>query len=772
MKKLLNGIIEHNFKWGKYFLAFSALLTLAGTLSLHRIETDFSDRPWFQKDDPYILYLDEFLQTFGNDESAIAIIHFKRGVFHQQSIRVLREITEQMWKVHNVIRVDSLANYHWSYGQGNDMITEKFIPESATLSDAFLATKREQALNHRVIPGLYLNPEGTVAVVYGHLSLLGESEADTEKIVDDLEKLIGPYQGRDDLALHLLGSSIIKHEFKKATLQDLRLVLPLMAIIVVLFLLFYFKTILGVAIPLAVIVASTVSGLAMVPLFGFTLNSLTFMLPGIILSISIADSIHLLVTFYKEYRDDRSREEALRQSLTKNILPLIFTSLTTSIGFFSLASSDIRPIAELGILAGVSSFVALLHSYFIVIPALSIFRCRPSEEFNSRNLNQFLALKMVSLLDRHKKLILSVFSVITLTTIYWAFQNEINVSVYRYFDQQSPLSKANRFVRKNLGGVMGPEIVLDSGREDGVKQPEFLRKLEEFQNWLESLPKITKTVSIVNIIKEVHQSLNGGGAEQYRIADSAELIGQEIFVYEMELPPGMGINSRIDLKARKARLNVKWEVHNSREVALYLEKIEAKLKEMGLEGRVTGKNVLFSRINEYIIETYLLSIGIAVTLITLLFIIIFRSFKAGLLSLIPNIIPLIIGTGLLWPLGISIDTGCVIVVSVTLGIAVDDTIHFLSHYFYSRGKKQSIKDSLLYVFSGSALSLILTTVLLVSCFSMFMFSSLGPNKNFGLISTVILSFALLCDLIFLPSILLYFNQFKLGGLYGKGHRLE
>ena len=214
----------------------------------------------------------------------------------------------------------------------------------------------------------------------------------------------------------------------------------------------------------------------------------------------------------------------------------------------------------------------------------------------------------------------------------------------------------------------------------------------------------------------------------------------------------------MDIKQREIRLSLLWSVQNSKESLERIDEIEEKAKSLSLNSVSTGKPVLFQRMNSYVVDTFATSMGMALGLITLILIVVFKSFKMGLLSLIPNFIPIILGGGLLTLIGTPVDVGCAIVASVTLGIAVDDTIHFLSHYSKLIRSGVGRTEALTEVISGTGVALIVTTMILVSGFGLFMFASLTPNKNFGILSSFVLFLALVCDLVVLPCIVLTFEN--------------
>ena len=288
---------------------------------------------------------------------------------------------------------------------------------------------------------------------------------------------------------------------------------------------------------------------------------------------------------------------------------------------------------------------------------------------------------------------------------------------------------------------------------DGVKEPEFLKQVETFQKWLEARPDVTRTLSVVDILKATHRSLNGGDQAFYKLPENREMIGQELFLYTMSLPQGMDINDRITLKNDAIRVTVLWTISDSKRWMEETAFVANHAKESGLDITITGKGNIYQSMNPYVVESFVRSISIALVLISILLITVFGSVKMGMIALLPNCIPLLLGGAAFWFLGKSIDVGSVLVMSVCLGIAVDDTIHLLSNY------NRLIKDGLspqkatAEVLAHTSPALIFTTIILVLGFGTLAFATFVPNIYFGIMTAIILTLALFTDLTFLLAVL-------------------
>lgn len=757
---LVQKLIHFPVERPKTSISLGFLLFILFVPFVFLTELDFSAQAWLSDDDPYIERLNEFENLFGNDERLIVLVELKqeRTIFEPDIIQTLSELTEQMWMVPEVVRVESLTNFHWSYAQGDELVTEPFIPEEEQENADFLKVREKDALEHRVIPGVFFSKDLKSAILYGRISYNPDKPSDFAKIYEGAKKLISPYENDERFKLHLLGEPVLSQTFQSTSFRDLGTMLPFLFLLIIIYLAYSFRSVIGVIIPLTIIVTSIGFTLGLIGMLGIKANSLTFVLPSILMAIAIADSVHLLTTFFDQHLKGVIIKDAALKSLEKNLYPIFLTSISTAIGFASLVSSDIVPVSDLGLLAASGTMSAMLFSYFLVIPILMMFMSRQKgtkTSINQRMLKRETVRSYISWVDSHKLKILLTFGLIAVVSTTIGLMNTIDSNPFSYFKSSDPLSKANVYTLEHYGGVGGPEILINSGEKEGIKNPEFLKKVDSFQTWLVEKPYINSVMSVVNILKEMNQALYQGDIQEYKINDQQDVIAQELFLYTLGLPQGMDINNQVDLEQKNLRLSMLWEVQNSAESLEKIKEIEDEALERGLDVLVTGKAILFQRMNNYVVNTFFTSISMALILITIILIFVFKSVKVGLLSLIPNFVPVVFGAALLTVLKIPIDIGCAIVASVTLGIAVDDTIHYLAHYNKLVSQGMDKFEALVDVMATTGLALIITSIILVSCFGIFIFANLMPNVHFGVLCSFVISMALVCDLLILPAMILF-----------------
>ena len=754
MKKInKQRVIEFILNKPKFCLFFALLLSLSTTPFIFRITSDFNPKIWFRTSDPVIKDLELLEKTFGNDERVLLVINSKTELFTPNNLKVFKEITDLLWQVPHVVRVQSLTNYPYTQTKGDELTTDPFIKETINYSKQSTLEKKNIALNDPVMGGLLVNKKGTSIIFSAYLAPQIDTKPNYDNISVALKKITAKYNSLKHLSFHFIGSATVNSAYQDVAFGDIKKLTPLIIIATLLFLFFSFKTLESIVLPTVLIFLSTTFTFGLCGLFNYKFDNLSSAIPGILIAISIADSVHLLWTFYAKLKTGLDKTNAVRATLEKNFMPTFMTSFSTMIGFLSLATTELLPVKHLGTLAGLGTLWAWFITIFAIAPLLLLFPHKQRLAEKSFNWPKFPIKNYISYLKRNRTLIVFLTSIVTLLALYVGCLNEVNTDPYKHFTKGLKIRQDFDFIAEEFAGIAGPEIIVDSGEADMAKNPLFLKKVQKFIDKIEEFSEVNKVSSILDVIKKINKALNLNDPNFYKIPDSQKQIAENLLLYSFGLPPGQELNNLTSIDNRYMRLSISWTIFDAKRSLEKIALIEKYAKDLGLKTTVTGKLTLYHRMNTYIVATFFKSITLALILISLLLLFILRSWKLGLLSLLPNVIPLIFGTAIMTLLGMSIDLGTSLFISVCLGIAVDDTIHFLTHYV-NLARTQDIETALFTVFKETGPSLLLTTIILIVSFGLFAFGEFVPNIQFGVLCSIILTFALFIDLFFLPAIIL------------------
>jgi predicted RND superfamily exporter protein len=730
----------------------------AGTAGVRFAHADFTHKAYFWDDDPHLIRFDAFERRFGNDDAVVVAIHSPSGIFDLDSAALLREATQRMWNVPEVIRVDSLSNYNWVHARGDDIIVEPLLPEQ--LTPALLEERKRVALAHEVIPDYLVSRDGRTALIFARIKPGIDRPPDAPVITRAVETAVADLR-RGDHLVYIAGGPPLTNAFAEVATADVSRLFPLAILVAALFLYLILRSLAGVLLPLAVVFLSIGATFGFAGWTGITLTNMSTVIPSIMIAVAVADSVHILHAFLRAHQHRpgqqsrrQGRREAARYALEKNMLPTFLTSSTTAIGFITFLSANLKPLSGMGVMAAFGTMLAWVLSYLFLGALLVLLPLKPrSLPPEAQPLSERLSGRYTAFLVRNRRKVMAGAALAAVVSLALSATNQVNSDPLKYFREHIPVRVANHFIEEKVGSARGVEVVIDAGSEDGVKDPAFLRKAEALQAWVEKQPGITRALSVVDVIKQMNRSLNGDAAEAYRIPDDRQTVGQELFLYTMNLPQGMDLNDRVTLKNDALRMTVLTRISTSREIMALVARIEAQARALGLQAHGTGKFILYNAINGYVVSSFVTSFGQSVLLIGLMMVIFLRSVKLGIIAMIPNVLPVLIGGGFLKLIGQPLDIGTVLVASVCLGIAVDDTIHVLANFQRLRRQGRNDFEAIREVFAHTAPALVSTTAILVLTFATFVAADFTPNVYFGLMTAIILATALLVDMTLTPVLL-------------------
>jgi predicted RND superfamily exporter protein len=734
-------------------LVFGLLIMAFAFSGLARLTADFGHAGYFHSNDKWLQEFDHFEDTFGNDDSVIIAVENPDGLFNPTSVALMHDLTEQMWQMPEVIRVDSLTNYQRVFADRDDINVEPLIPNDATLTATYLAERKQIALADETLPGYLVSPDGTMALLFGTLRPAGETEPDAGVAVAAAQEMIANAQTAGH-SFHLVGAPVIVTSFAEIAEQDNAKIIPLLLLCCIIIIYIALRSVWCVAYAMGVILFSAIGVLGLAGWLGVQMTSITTVLPQIMIGVSVAVSLHILATYRLSQRNIPNRRDAAFYALAKNVKPTLITTLTTAIGFASFYVSDIKTISELGLAAAAGVILTWLLSYLILGPLLLILPFGGPRAGEPMRFPARFNVASVARIGRQRGKILIAFCAFVLAGAFATTQVNVDADPIGYFAENHALRTGIDAVDEQIGSARNIEIVVDAGCSDCAKDPKFLTRVDTLEQFIEARPDVVQVVSIVDILKSAHRALNDGNPAEYRLADTQGVIAQELLFYTLGLPAGMSVDNRIAVDSDAVRLTVMWRVNSSSTALSEIALIEAEAARLGLDATITGKYALYQRQEGYVVGSFLSSVGIALLLICLVLWGSFRSFKLGAIALLPNLTPLLMGALGLWLLGESLNVGTVLVVSITLGIAVDDTVHVLSEY--NRLKRAGLNTTNAFegVFEETAVALSATTLVLMFAFGVSIFASFAPYQIFGILAAAVLLVALIIDFTVLPALFL------------------
>lgn len=708
-------------------------------------------REFFEPNDPQRMMFDEIQDVFGSSDNIMfLLVPATQDVFTEEVFTVIHHVTERAWQIPHSYRVDSLTNYQYSWSVGDDLMVEDLLPDVDSLSIDRLAWAKKAALSEPGLIGRLLNKAGSVTSVNVLVNVRGKPSSAEHSAVQFA------YALRDELRreypqldVYLLGEVMANATFNDLYVQDTTTLLPLMVLLILLLAMWALKSVLASIHILIVVIVSVSASLGLIGWLGGALTSPSSAAPIIIVTLAIADCVHLLTHYLRFRQEGTTNEEAITKSLGRNAKAIFYTSLTTMIGFLSLNASDSPPFRDLGNFVALGVMMAFLFSVLLLPLLLVFFSCSPRGK-----LLRFTWKAWIDKCHKYARSIVVLTVMILLGSVYGLNKNDFNDDWIAYFDESVAFRQAVDISEQHLSGTTTLEYVLTS--HAGITDPAFLHDADAFAQYLYSLPQTRHVFTFTDVLKRLNRNMNGDDPAYYLLPHNRELAAQYLLLYEMSLPFGLDVTNQINLDKTAMRIMVTFQnlsstqlIRLENEIAEHLQHVDA------FDFFVTSPSSMFAHLSHNNIRSMLLGTVVAMLVIAIVLMFALKSVKLGALSVIPNILPVFVAFGV-WGIWVSeINLGLSIVASITMGIVVDDTVYFLTHYQYARQACNCNRvDALVRTLEESGPAIVLTTFILMMGFLVLASSDFIINANLGLLTAITLALALVGDLLVLPAILL------------------
>ncbi|HIP60612.1 MAG TPA: hypothetical protein EYH01_09320 [Campylobacterales bacterium] len=749
MKKYIDFLDK--FKW---LVAIGVpLLVFALATNLKHLEMDGSYRIWFGEDSKTLIDYDNFRKTFGNDDAVIITFKDENGIFNKKALQSIDNITQKLWRTKYIARVDSITNYQHVHSDPevpDDVIVEDFIQDIQTQDEAYFADRKEIAVNDSLIVDGFISRDGKTTMISARLTPKVNDDSDKSgEIMKLVNEILAPEIERTGYKYHLNGGPPLNQSFVQIGTSDATTFTPLVLLASMILLFLLFRRVSGSLIPIAVVIFTFMTVLAVQVMLGYKLNNFTANLPVFVVAIGIADAVHIYIIWIMYKREGQGNKDAVLHSVQKNMLPVFLTSLTTAIGFATLTISKVIPVLTLGIATASGAVLAFFISLFWMPAVLLLIK----KDVKAKEVEKVVNKKPFgygAFIVRNDKKIIAITTLIFAVLAVGLFKVKVDSNTIRYFDKSVDIRKSTEFLMENLTGPMAYEIIVDSGRKDGIKDPEFMKTVERFyEEYQGKFPDVRHMSSLTDIVKRFNYVLDG----KDEIPDTQELIAQYLLLYSLSLPQGMEINDKMDINEQKLRVTGRINIVDTSVDLEMINYAHDWWKNTPYSATVQGQTAMFAYMQSDVTDTLIYSLSLAIFLVSIIMLIIFKRPKLLWVFILPNILPVMLVVGLMGWMGIDIDIGVAIAGAIIIGVAVDDTIHFLVKYFDARKRGLSLEDSFDEVLRYAGKAILFTTIILSIAFSLFAFSTFTPNQNFGIVTASALIIAFVVDLLLLPALL-------------------
>ena len=767
-------------------LSVAFVVTLSAGISRIVEETDY--KLFFEDDDPVLLAYEQQQDEYTRAENVMFLVVAPGGdVFTARNLAMVEELTAAAWHLPEAIRVDSVTNFQWTQSVDEDLLVEPLFEYSAQIPVEEIARRRSFALASDEIADLLVSKKGDVTAVNVRLALekerpecdgfnaqcedvsaaqlsLERGEA-TRRVIQSARELKQRIAVKYGAEIYLLGSVPFDITFTESTDKDMATLIPLMLLVVAVLVFWFLRSMIATFLTLFTLGASVAMLMGAAGWFGFTLNMITSLAPVVIITLAVCDCVHFFVGYFTGLKKGFDSVSSVRYSLEVNLQPIVLTSVTTAIGFLALNFSESPPFQAMGTIAAVGVMSACIITITLLPGLVTLFRldARKSPAMAGLNLE-----RVANLVTQKPVSVLLVTSAVALILTALVPLNVLSDSGKQYFHKGTELRDGLDLFDERLSGASDIGYSLSAGEANDSNDPEYLAQIERFVTWLREQPEVAYAGSYVDVLKRINRDLHGGEPGFYRVPGSRAEAAQYQLLYELSLPQGLDLNSLVNQSKSALKVVVNVRDKRARELLLFDQRVQRWIAENmgGLEAAGAGIDLMFGDIGQRNILSMVKGSFLAVLLIAVALMIFFRSFSMGLFSVIPNAVPCLMAMGVWAVTNGTINLAVATVFSISLGLVVDNTVHFLSKYLRARRYDgASVEQAVGYAFGMVGKALVVTTAALAGGFSMLALSDFAVFSSMGILVALTIVIALVFDLLFLPAALVLGGRFKTGGAF-------
>jgi predicted RND superfamily exporter protein len=761
-----------------WFLVAGLAIAVVAGAGLAKLQVSTNYRVFFSAGNADLMAFDAFEKTYTKNDNFLFVIKPKTGtVATSAAMAAVEGMTREAWQIPFATRVDSVTNYQHSHAAGDDLIVGDLIRDAAGMTDREVAARMAIAVAEPLLRDRLISPDMAttginVTLQYPDkdLSEVADATAAARNLADRIE------QAHPDLEVALTGVSALNNAFAEATIADAVTLFPAMFVVLVLVIWLIVRSVAGTAATLAVISLATVTALGVAGWAGITLSPFSGSAPVVILTLALADSIHILVSQIAAMRSGKPKGAAIREAVRTNFLAVTVTSGTTIVGFLALNFSDAPPFNDLGNIVAIGIAAAWLFSltFFPAFLSLVPFGV-PRRNGMDRAMKRVLGVTADTVI-RHYRLVLLGFAGLVAAAAALIPSVELNDQWVNYFDERVEFREDTEFAMENLTGLYLVEFSVPAAEPGAISDPDYLNTLDAFATFLRAQPDVLHVYAYTDVVRRLNMNMNGDDPEFYAIPDSREAAAQYLLLYELSLPYGLDLNDRVSLDKSATRVTVALPELSTAGVLDVSGRAEQWMAANGpafMAPTATGAPILFSHISERNIRDMFGGNLIAIVLIAAIMVGALRSLPYGLLSLIPNIVPLVLTFGI-WALLVGeVGMAAATVSATSLGIIVDNTVHFLIKYMAGRKNRGlDAAAAVRHAFDVVGPAVMANTVILVLGFGVLAYSTFRVTGQMGTLTALAIAVALFVDFILLPALLLVGQHTKTGVVKNETYQLQ
>jgi uncharacterized protein len=659
----------------KYPVLVLILVILAVGLmgsGVRKVEMDENIKEMLPKDLASRQALNELEDVYGGSDVILLALHHKDGIFNPETLNLILDATDSLETMDGIVRATSLSTVKEIKGFDWGLQVEPFI-EYEIESDEEAEEIRTRFFDDETYLGELVSDDGKWTAVTAVLS----EDADPMVVLGDLRRFVGNFEGETEL--YIAGMPVIQQLVSANMKGDLKRLIPFVSIVVVLILFISIRTVSGTLLPLIVALMSVVSMVGMMGHLGRMFMVVNNVMPVILIAVGISYAIHIIVGYYDEIEHKVNKKEAIINTMEHVGKPVLLAGLTTIIGFITMLSAPLPVYAEFGLILAFGVFVCTILT-ILFVPAVLTLLPIPKHLIHKSDLTFLdrLLIKLGEVVPKRRKEILIIALIVTTIFAFGIPKLELDMNTINFFDKKSEIRVADDLVNRHLGGSSNLNVLF----KGDAQSPEVLNAMDDLEQYVESFPETGAAMSLATAVKKINRMLNADDPAMEIIPETSPKIAQSILAYETSSSPE-DFEAFVDNSYENAQVVARMQSVSTRRISVIANSINSYLEDnyshLG-EIRMTGFVVFLKDLAKLIVTAQIRSLILSTLLIAILVTITFKSYKIGLMSIIPILMTVVVNFGLMGITGIALSIPTAMISSIIIGIGVDFSLHFLSRF--------------------------------------------------------------------------------------------
>ncbi len=760
-----------------------------------KITFDMTVTGMLHENDPTRIACNRFQAQFGLEDALIIALR-PQEVFSQKFVGKLKTLHEELEEnVPYINKITSMVNARDTRGSEDQLIVEDLL-ENLPKDEAQMAALKDRVMGNPMYQNIIISEDASLTKIV--IQLDSRNKTDDSDFMDSFEesdnghdyhsdnnndiptlsnqessevtiaaqKVLDKYRG-DGFIVYVTGGPALNHYLIRGFAEDISKFMIIGLFVIGAFLFIMFRRISGVILPFIVVISALVSTVGIMAITGVPFSAATQILPSFLLAVGVGGSVHILAIFYQHFQKSNNKKASIVYALGHSGIPVVMTNVTTACGLLSFSSAELLPICHLGqtgalgVMLSLAFTVILLPAIVAVIP----FKNKQLDKTASKTTISNILYAIGNFSTDHPGKILLLCTALTVLSLFNAKKIIFSHDTLRWFPKDSYIRQTTETLDREMGGSVNLEIVVDTGKENGFYDPELLIRVEEAKEHIEkmtykNIAVVGKALTLPMILKEINQALNENNPDYYTVPKDKDLVAQEFLLFE-----NSGVDDLEDFtdsNFTKGRMALIIPFLDAIDYNNFLDTLEKYLHKQfaGEKVTITGQSVMMAKTLTAGIISMKRSYIYALVVITFLMIILLGDLRTGLLSMIPNVFPIMLMLGMMGLFKLPMNIFSMLVGSIAMGLAVDDTIHFMHNFKKYYDETDDPKEAVNLTLQSTGRAMIVTTIVLSMGFFIYMFGTMKNTFDFGLLTGFAVSMALLADFFLAPALMMVTNRTK------------